>query len=331
MRLKDSLPISFHCQKSSSLSSTVITHTGETPRKMKSSSKVIMGATLMMVISLAIVSGLVLVLLAELYCSLLLRRRRVRLPTSHSTSTTTATAATTPVSFLCSSFHPQDSDNQAASPLSSFYAQGVLHAPRSFLFPQVSPREAKNGRSKFHQVLQFHAKECLNTSPRQIGILSPSSASTSFGTSPQLIQEIPIQGCSSSSATKEKACGGSGGGGDDGVEHVVYISNPIYDNEACRPSRADTPFETPDSSPSHLEEPEEEESGSSGDEEIAQPISAVGLPITPPLSPMKKLPAEACSISLRDAGSLGTSGSDSNSNNGISSSSSGTPCTSPSW
>ncbi|MBA0773978.1 hypothetical protein Gotri_009222, partial [Gossypium trilobum] len=47
--------------------------------------------------------------------------------------------------------------------------------------------------------------------------------------------------------------------------------------------------------------------GSSGDDEKAEPW------MTSPSSPMKNLPAQACPVSLRDARSLVTSGSDSNS------------------
>ncbi|XWS26868.1 hypothetical protein CRYUN_Cryun26dG0067100 [Craigia yunnanensis] len=295
---------------------------------MKEASKVIMGATLVMVVSLAIVLGLILVLLAELYCSLLLRWRQLKDSTSGSTVSNTATAAIAATSSnTTSSFPPQDNyQEQSTSPLSSFYAQGVLHAPRNFLFPAVLPCKQKkleneNHLTSLHQVLEVHAQES-KTGPRQIGILSPTSSSTSFATSPNPVQEISIQVGTRSTNT----CPGPG------VENFVYISNPIYDNDAGRPSRPDTPFETPDTSPSRLEN-----SGSSGDddEKAAQPSQSHGTlyspPMTPPLSPMKKLPAQACSVSLRDARSLDTSGSDSNSNNGLSSSSSGSPCTSPSW
>ncbi|XVE98188.1 hypothetical protein REPUB_Repub03eG0084100 [Reevesia pubescens] len=308
---------------------------------MKGASKVIMGATLVMVASLAIVLALILVLLAELYCSLLLRRRR---QLKHSASTSTintataviATAATTPTNTTTSSFPPRDNQGQySTSPLSSFYAQGVLHAPRSFLFPEVLPckhnkLEKDNHLTLLHQaVLEVRPEEYLSTSPHQIDILSPASPSTSFATSPNLVQEISIQVSPGNTTCKEKACGTVPG---HGVENLVYISNPIYDNDGGRRSRADTPFETPDTSPSRLEN-----SGSSGDDDEkaqAEPSHVVRLyspPMTPPLSPMKKLPAQACSVSLRDARSLGTSGSDSNSNNGLSSSSSGSPSTSPSW
>ncbi|OMO94081.1 hypothetical protein CCACVL1_06186 [Corchorus capsularis] len=302
---------------------------------MKGASKVIMGATLVMVISLAIVLTLILVLLAELYCSLLLRRRRqVKKPTTDEEDTTAAAATTTTTSPIFSTSSqrrpPQDDqDKPNCSPLSSFYAQGVLHAPRNFLFPAALPCKQKN---LHFEKDELHGAQESNTSPHQIGILSPTSPlSTSFGTSPQPAQEISIQVGSSGTNIKE---------------NFVYISNPIYDNEADgvgRPSMPDTPFETPDSSPSRLEN-----GGSSGEDDEqsnnkAEDSDNVGVklksvfystspPLTPPLSPMKKLPAQACSVSLRDARSLlVTSGSDSNSNNGLSSSSSGSPCTSPSW
>ncbi|XP_022729958.1 uncharacterized protein LOC111285013 [Durio zibethinus] len=293
---------------------------------MKGASKIIMGATLVMVVSLAIVLALILLLLAELYCSLLLRRRRqLKHSTSGSTVTNTATAATTPT-ITTSSFPPQDNQDKSTSRLSSFYAQGVLHAPRNFLFPEALPyKQNQLEKDNHHQVFEVRTQES-NTSPHQIGIFSPTSPLTSFATSPNPVQEISIQvvtGTTTTTTCEEAACGTAPG---HGVENFVYISNPIYDNDAGRP---DTPFETPDTSPSRLEN-----SGSSGDDEKTQP-SHVGVlhspPMTPPLSPMKKLPAQACSVSLRDARSLATSGSDSNSNNGLSSSSSGSPCTSPSW
>ncbi|XVE54285.1 hypothetical protein DITRI_Ditri03aG0068600 [Diplodiscus trichospermus] len=292
---------------------------------MKGASKVIMGATLVMVVSLAIMLGLILVLLAELYCSLLLRRRQLKQSASGSTVSNTATAATaaTNATTRTSSFPPPDYHrDQSTSPLGSFYAQGVLHAPRNFLFPAVQKElENENHPTLLHQVLEVHAQES-NTSPHHVGILSPTSPSASFATSPNHVQEISIQvGPRSSNACAAR-----------GVENFVYISNPIYDNDAGRP---DTPFETPDTSPSCLENCDSSGGDDDDDDNKAEPSqSHVGLyspPMTPPLSPMKKLPAQACSVSLRDATFLVTSGSDSNSNNGHSSSSSGSPCTSPSW
>lgn len=255
-----------------------------------------MGATLVMVVSLAVVLGLILVLLAELYCSLLLRRRRQLRTTAAAvpTAVTTRTNAS-PSSHTPSSYFQQHSPPPPAPPLpfTSIYAHGVLQAPRSFLFPAVSSKvdvaEAKRQLSELHQVIQMQTQTA--SSP------------------PKPIQEgqDSLQGSSGPTS-----CG----------EHLVYISNPIYENEESKASGENTPFETPHTSPSHLER-----SGSSGEDEVAQ----VSPSNTPPVTPMKKLPAEACSVPLRDARSLGTSGSESHSNNGLSSSSSGTPCTSPSW
>jgi hypothetical protein len=257
-----------------------------------------MGATLVMVVSLAIVLGLILVLLAELYCSLLLRRRQLRNTTSD-TPTATVTSAT--ATNTSSSQPSQSKDESSTPPHSSYYSQGVLHAPRSLLFPAVSSiedeGETKKLHCQLHHIVDVQTQDS-NASPRQIGLVSASS---------------PPTPCND----KASGCG----------EHFVYISNPIYDNDAMASGvdrDSSTPFETPDTSPSRLEM-----GGSSGDddEEVPQPSS----PTTPPLTPMKKLPAEACSVSLRNTGSIGTSGSDSNSCNGPSSSSSSSPCTSPSW
>ncbi|KAG6658480.1 uncharacterized protein LOC122308295 [Carya illinoinensis] len=283
---------------------------------MRGTSKVIMGATLVMLVSLAIVLGLILVLLAELYCSLLLRRRQLRTTTSGAaTVTVNSTRATTNASSSPSSL---PKDQSSPSPHSSFYAQGVLQAPRSLLFPAISPKEdnaeeTKKQHSQLHHVIDFQLQES-GTSPRQIGlVLSTSSPPTPLTP----IQQVHIQGAGNGSHDKAGAF----------EKHFVYISNPIYDENAG-PSRVDTPFETPDTSPSRLET-----DGSSGDDKEVPQSSACNpsSPGTPPLTPMKKLPAEACSISLRDARPLGTSGSDSNSKDGLSSSSSGSPCTSPSW
>ncbi|KAF9662514.1 hypothetical protein SADUNF_Sadunf18G0061100 [Salix dunnii] len=218
---------------------------------------------------------------------------------------------------------PQPQNQSPSLPLSSYYAHGVLRAPRSFLFPAVSSNKENKmveTRKELHRVLEVHTQEFNpSLSPQQLGLINTSPPSTAFVSSPHQVEEIPIQ-FRSSNACNDKECAGCG-------EHFVYISNPIYDNDASRPSRADTPYETPDSSPSRLEI----DGSSSGEEEIASPPAPLPVPVTPPLTPMKKLPAEACSVSLRDARSLGTSGSDSVSNNGLSSSSSGSPCTSPSW
>jgi len=271
-----------------------------------------MGATLVMVLSLAIVLGLILVLLAELYCSLLFHRRQLRKKTNATTipiSTTLATT-TTAISNPPPSLTPHSPPPPPPlpPPFTTVYSQGVLQAPRSFLFP---------------------CKDEPNATPRRIGLVSVSSLSSPLASflarapPPQSLQQANTpQG-----GANEKPCGGSI------VEHLVYISNPIYENELeVKASRVNTPFETPHTSPSRLER-----SGSSGEDDDRNGAAAKGSPshsppsLTPPLTPMKKLPAEGSSVSLRDATSLGTSGSDTQSINGPSSSSSDTPSTSPSW
>ncbi|XP_048133259.1 uncharacterized protein LOC115740631 [Rhodamnia argentea] len=259
---------------------------------MKGTTQVIMGATLVMAGSLAIVLGLVLVLLAELYCSLLLRRRRLQKTAATSDALAPAPPAASPSSYPL----------PRASLLSSFYAHGVLDAPRSLLFPAVT-RDLSRTEPKL--------------SPRQIGLATGSSPSFASVSLTQHVEDFPVRGSYNHGNASE---------------HLVYISNPIYDNNMNHQNRpVSTPFETPDSSPSRLEA-----GPSSGDDdedsEEAEPSSRQS-PVTPPLTPMKKLPAQACSVPLGDAGSLCTSGSDSHthSNNGLSFSSTGTPSTSPSW
>ncbi|KAE8666858.1 hypothetical protein F3Y22_tig00112488pilonHSYRG00018 [Hibiscus syriacus] len=181
-----------------------------------------------------------------LYCSLLLRSRsQLKHPTAD-----TATSPATPTVT-----------ESTTSPLSRFYAQGVLHAPMDFLFPAtaITRPESVQKDNKFaslRHVVELHGGES-NTRPHRIGILYPTSPSSSFAASPN------------------------------NAEELVYISNPMYVNDAA----PDTPFETLDTSPSRLEN-----GGSSGDEEKGCFGICSPPPITPPLSPMKKLPAQACSI-----------------------------------
>lgn len=260
---------------------------------MKGTSKFIMGATLVMVVSLAIVLGLILVLLAELYCSLLLRRRQLRRKTNTIPISTTQT--TTTISNHASS--PSHTPQHSPSPppfCNDFYSQGVLQAPRSFLFP---------------------CKDEPNATPRGIGLVSVSSsplASFLARAPPHSLLQVGASDNESPCVDNNKySCGGV-------EQHLVYISNPIYENEEGKASGAnDTPFETPHTSPSRLER-----SGSSGEDD--DHAGAQGSPppppsVTPPLTPMKKLPAQGSSVSLRGATSLGTSGSG------------GAPCTSSSW
>ncbi|XP_051131905.1 uncharacterized protein LOC127251970 isoform X2 [Andrographis paniculata] len=214
------------------------------------SSKVVMGAAMVIVVTLALVLALVLLLLAELYCSLFLRTRG-----NHRKRPNSASAAD-PEQLTAR--HPH------APSLCSFYYQGVLPAPRSFLFPAAAPEKQQPAGSP--------ALSAISAPVEHLG--SPSSAGTATSS--------------------------------DG--HPMYICNPIYDlhetliNGTTQIPKADTPFETPGTSPSRLEE--EDDDDSPGGSHSA----------TPPLTPMKKLPAEGPSVSLRDAGSICTTGSDSNSN-----------------
>ncbi|CAI0628931.1 unnamed protein product [Linum tenue] len=235
---------------------------------MKGASKVIMGATVAMVIGLGFVLTLVLMLLAELYCNLILRRRRHRQ-------------------------QPAVSSPDTTSPPSNLPAVGVLQPPRSFLFPIPAAKEAKrpiNSRRndddesrhhQLHHVLELYDGSS-NASPQQIGLLRTPSP-----------PEIPA------AAVVHKDSP------DNAAEHFIYISNPIYDNRpppaavaktnsndgADYSSGSDAPFETPDSSPSRLE--------SDGDEEITTKASPpAGSSSTPPL-----LPAEATISGSTDSNS----------------------------
>ncbi|RDX61710.1 hypothetical protein CR513_60036, partial [Mucuna pruriens] len=247
---------------------------------MKGTSKFIMGATLVMVVTLAIVLGLILVLLAELYCSLLLRRRQLRKTNTIPMSTTTINSA--------SSSH---------TPLSNVYSQGVLQAPRRFLFP------CKNDLAE------------ANASPHGIGLVSLSFSSSPLASflaraPPRAVQQDTL------------ACAE----GDD--DHLVYISNPIYDNEEAKACGANTPFQTPHTSPSRLQTSASSVNNDDDDDTHDDDDDAHSSPsLTPPLTPMNKLPS---SVSLRDATSFAASATDSHSINGPSSSSD-TPSTSPSW
>ncbi|CAL0312473.1 unnamed protein product [Lupinus luteus] len=277
---------------------------------MKSTSKVIMGATLVMVVILALVLGLILVLLAELYCSLLLRRRRHfrnTIPTTTTIQTTTATENASP--SHTSQSHPQQ---QPPPPFSNTYSHGFVHAPRSFFLPTLTSKEDLAAQKKLHSELHH------------VGVLAASSQTESFLSkpSPKPTKENSLQGSVSGnhSVSHVKPCSGR--------EHLVYISNPIYGSDRSNVSGEDTPFGTPSTSPSHLER-----CGSSKEDDMAMtsPYGTHSPPHAPVLSQTKKLAAEACSDSLRNARSLGTSASGSHTNNGAISSSSGSPCTSPSW
>lgn len=273
---------------------------------MKGASKVMMVAALVMVASLAIVLGLVLVLVAELYCSgLFSRRKGLKITTSTGTANSTA----------------DDSSQQSHNPsfiasLSSFHAQGVLKAPRNLLFPAVSSKDKVDIENQLSQAptqaSESHTQKPFPTSRQFKSFYAePLSPPASF----QPVLKVPNHNSGASTSKN--------GGLSDCEKNLVYISNPVYDNAVNQTSIVDTPFGTPDSSPSRLEI-----SGSSSEDDDG----GTTFLITPPLTPMKKLPVEACSVPLRDARSLGTTASYSNSNDGdLSSSSSGSPSTSHPW
>ncbi|KAK9148895.1 hypothetical protein Scep_007652 [Stephania cephalantha] len=302
---------------------------------MKGSSKLVMVATLITALSLTMVLLLILVLLAQLYCSLLRNRRLTN-------TTPTATAAATSTAF---------SSQLLSSPLSNVYAQGVLRAPRSFLFPVIIGKEEQERRQLEQQErkhgLHKHQKlhQCqMSSSSHHIGNMV--SATTS-PLSPSFISVVPRP---PNPSIQEVGLKASTSSTSNGAEHFVYISNPIYDNEASRrrpssnggdESDDHTPFETPDTSPSRLEtggcssssddEDDSEEVGpKKGDHSSSCSSSSPAPPLlatsTPPLTPMKKLSigpnssTGTCSL-ISQCCSSGTS----------SSSSCASPCTSPSW
>ncbi|KEH27096.1 hypothetical protein MtrunA17_Chr6g0485411 [Medicago truncatula] len=285
---------------------------------MKDTSKVIIGVTLVMVVTLAFVIALILVLLFELYCSLLLRRHKLKNQNNNTQTLNNSNSTTTLTNVSSPSHATQNSLSPPPQNFSNIYSQGVLQAPRNILFPCME-NISKEQSNKLHQVIHVQALESLVSSPT----LSMSPF-TSRAPPPQkkTTHQVNIDEISSSLEEKNH-------------HQLVYISNPIYENEEGKESGVNTPFETPNSSPSHLAK-----SDSSSDEDGDNNVVAAEIEVcvnspcyTPPLTPMKKLDAEACTVSLREARSLGTNGSDSiisRSVNGLSSSSSGSPSTS-SW
>ncbi|KAK4280875.1 hypothetical protein QN277_012435 [Acacia crassicarpa] len=288
---------------------------------MKGTSKGVMAATLVIVVSLAVVLGLILVLLAELYCSLLLRRRRhLRNTASAPTIIPTATR-TNALSPPSPTMYPNHQSPPLTPSFGSIYAHGVLRAPRNFLFPSLSHDNDDTTGPKFQhsELLQIQTQEPVSHPHHQIGLLSAFSPPPASKPTQQVSNE---QGSKVSGTVPVCSDNSNSVGG-----HLVYISNPIYENEEGKPSsRADTSFETPDTSPSRLERSGSSSGGNDGDDEVEAEESG-----SPPLFPMKKLPPEACSVSLSNGRSLGNSGSDSHSIDGPSSSSSASLCTSPSW
>ena len=97
----------FESNTSFSLHETTSKKERYSSKTMKDTSKVIIGATLVMVVTLAFVVALILVLLDELYCSLLLHRHKLK---NKNTRTLTNTKTTlTNVSSPSQSHSPQNS------------------------------------------------------------------------------------------------------------------------------------------------------------------------------------------------------------------------------
>ncbi|KAI4376621.1 hypothetical protein MLD38_014362 [Melastoma candidum] len=167
---------------------------------MKPTTQVIMGATLVMAASIAIVLALVLILLAELYCSLLLRRSRRLQPPEQPVDAVPPPPSTAIVKV-----------GGAPNPL------GVLDAPRSLPLSSPSPVQK--------ELLAITSRRDQNptfTPQCQLGLLPalPSPALTSLSYAMD--------------------------------EHLVYISNPIYNDDGSREKPLHSPFETPDTSSSEV-------------------------------------------------------------------------------
>ncbi|GAB2217987.1 hypothetical protein Droror1_Dr00001202 [Drosera rotundifolia] len=270
---------------------------------MNGTSEAIVGATVLVTVtSLAIVFCLVLVVLAELYCSFLLSRRQL-IKGESSSDTVAAEEAPSP--------QLPDQVLRVVAPLSSSISHGVLHVPSTF-FSQHRTESAEEPDdiekcSKKHQFLS-------------------TQSSPEISTRSSLSERNIVRG----ESAREVRCGR----GKDQL--FVYISNPVYDRDSRMTLIKDTPFETPETSPSRLEQGGYLADDSDEHEMVAKkfPSGVVSISTslaTPPLTPMKKLPSSACSVVLQDASLLVTSGSECNSHHGGPFSSSGTPCTSPSW
>ncbi|XP_055802088.1 uncharacterized protein LOC129871222 [Solanum dulcamara] len=272
---------------------------------MKSStSKIIMAAILITVVILAIILGLLIVFLVEFFCSFLLhRRQRSKMPINFEIASTTQSS-------------PQYC--QRSKGVTNFTTTSITQPPPP---PPPESQQEHSSIAPITTLNSFYAQLGVLHAPRNY--LFPKISTKDHHNFdaleivqnnmpyPKLVHEVQSLQCSNSSTSTME-------------EQFVYISNPIFDNEKIGLDH--TPFETPNSSPSCLEiiiaSSSEDEEGNCGISSSSSTPSSVLL------TPMKKLPAKACSISLRDTTSLGTSRSDSNSNN---SSLSGSPCTSPSW
>ncbi|KAK9102628.1 hypothetical protein Sjap_019882 [Stephania japonica] len=285
---------------------------------MKGSSKLVMVATLVTALSLTMVLLLILVLLAQLYCSLLRNRNR-RL-----TNTTPAAAAST---TTATAFSPQ----LLSSPLSSVYAQGVLRAPRSFLFPAIigkeeqerrqQEQERKHGLPKHHKLHQCQVS-IQEQSPSSHHIGNIISASTS--PSPSFISVVPKPPFIPQSKRLDWKLV---------VAAPMALSISFTYRIPFTTMRLVEGLETGGCSSSN--DDDEVDSEEVGLKKVDQPSSSCSssspapplLATTPPLTPMKKLSIGPNSTSTGTCSLISQCCS-----SGMSSSSScASPCTSPSW
>lgn len=271
-----------------------------------------MGATLILVLSLAVVLSLILVLLAELYCSLLLRRRS----STHTQDGNAAMVDEAPTQL-------QNRHEPSAPSLGRFYSHGVLNnAPRNFLFPslsisskheqQLSDME-KNSQQLSHFLGAVNSTYSSSEAPAPLQVIrilsstppSPSDREATQEQQAQLHSAVAHEGSRTSSKLEHP-------------QHLVYISNPIFDEEEhYKNGTATTPYATPDTSPSRLGN-----TSSSSDEEEEEEGELINVrKQQQPNPPLKELPASEASASDSQSHSINAAA-------GGSSSVSVTPCTS---
>ncbi|CAN6449752.1 unnamed protein product [Victoria cruziana] len=247
-----------------------------------------MGGAVVIVLCLVLLLALLLVFIfAELYYTSVLRSR-LGLPTSATTAVPMVHAAESPAhAEIPLSGSPTYSEDVPKLFPNGLYSPGVFANP-GFLFSikeEAIAEETLESPSTFPTDLHF------------IGLLHPSKAATSVTYSADPASpSLPVRANSP------------------GDGEFVCISNPIYEVSVTI-SNDTTPFETPVSSPSKLDD----NSGT----ESPPPITAEPEDVmTPPLTPMK-LPLTASSVRLADKSLLSSSCSDCSSSESV--------CTSPSW
>ncbi|KAL4179760.1 hypothetical protein AMTRI_Chr13g88890 [Amborella trichopoda] len=223
---------------------------------------------------------LFLVLVAELYYALVLKFKLTRVNVSHSTTNSNEEQQQQrerdhhSISVSLSSPNHQHPSLPKLFP-GSVYAQGVLGGPRFLFTIKEDGREIEGVRERnFPPSSLSPTLSLLPSNLHFIGLLRPPSDA---GDSSR-----------ASSAVEDRGACTVDDGRSCKVEDFVCISNPIYEVEASPEAEcgSTTPFDTPVSSPSRLEE------GSSSD--------------SPPLTPMKLL-SQNPSLSPRSTSDSGRS------------------------